>query len=338
MSQSIEKLTPTQDPNQAQKSGWRHSSLGRLLGLDRWNPHQQSEAYLFLLPSLLGFMLFVVLPALGSLGLSLVEWKLTNTPTFVGLNNYVDLFTQDKIFPIVLGNTVFYVLAIVPLQLVIGLVMAVALNTGIKGLGIYRVIYFMPVVTNIVAAAMVFQWLFNQDFGLISSWIWQLADITGWNIQPPNWLADAFWAKPTVSVLTVWKNVGFTMVIYLAGLQGIPKNMYEAAEVDGANRWQQFRNITVPLVSPTTFFLLIIQMIGAFQLFAEPFVMTRVGGGEPLQSTLSIVYYIYQNAFSYQKMGTAAAISWVLFAIILIITLLQLQMQKRWVHYEVDES
>lgn len=333
MSESIEKLAPTQN-----KSGWRQSGLGRWLGLDRWNPYQQSEAYLFLLPSLLGFLMFVVLPALGSLALSLVEWKLTNTPTFVGLDNYVDLFTRDKIFPIVLGNTVFYVLAIVPLQLAIGLLMATALNTGLKGLGVYRVIYFMPVVTNIVAAAMVFQWLFNQDFGLISSWIWQLADATGWNIQPPNWLADAFWAKPTVSVLTVWKNVGFTMVIYLAGLQGIPKNMYEAAEVDGANRWQKFRNITIPLVSPTTFFLLIIQMIGAFQLFAEPFVMTRVGGGDPLQSTLSIVYYIYQNAFSYQKMGTAAAISWVLFAIILIITLLQLQMQKRWVHYEVDES
>lgn len=338
MNTDISPSTTIQDPNQPEPSGWRQSFIGRWLGLNHWNPHRQPEAYLFLLPSLIGFLIFVVLPALGSLGLSFVEWKLTNDPTFVGLDNYIELFTQDKIFPIVLGNTVFYVLAIVPLQLIIGLLMAVALNTGLRGLGIYRVIYFMPVVTNIVAAAMVFQWLFNQDFGLISSWIWQLADATGWNIQPPNWLADAFWAKPTVAVLTVWKNVGFTMVIYLAGLQGIPKVLYEAAEVDGANRWQQFRSITVPLVSPTTFFLLIIQMIGAFQLFAEPFVMTRVGGGDPLQATLSIVYYIYQNAFSYQKMGTAAAISWVLFAIILVITIIQLQGQKRWVHYEVDES
>ena len=315
MSAKTDRISPSHD-SASQQSGWRKSRVGRWLGLDRWNPAQQSEAYLFLLPSLIGFIAFVVLPALGSLILSLVEWKLTNTPTFVGLDNYIDLLTRDPIFPIVLGNTVFYVLAIVPLQLVIGLLMAVALNTGLKGLGIYRVIYFMPVVTNIVAAAMVFQWLFNQDFGLISSWIWQLAEATGWNIQPPNWLADSFWAKPTVAVLTVWKNVGFTMVIYLAGLQGIPQNLYEAAEVDGANRWQQFRRITIPLVSPTTFFLLVIQMIGAFQLFAEPFVMTRVGGGEPLQATLSIVYYIYQNAFNYQKMGTAAAISWILFAII----------------------
>lgn len=304
----------------------------------RWNPNQQAEAYLFLLPSLIGFAAFVLLPAVGSLFLSFVEWRLTNDPTFVGLDNYVDLFTNDAIFPIVMGNTLFYVLAIVPLQLIIGLLMAVALNTGLKGLGVYRVIYFMPVVTNVVAAAMVFQWLFNQDFGLISSWIWQFNEATGIPIQPPNWLADAFWSKPTVAVLTVWKNVGFTMVIYLAGLQGISQNLYEAAEVDGASKWQQFRHITIPMVSPTTFFLLIIQMIGAFQLFAEPYVMTRVGGGEPLQATLSIVYYIFQNAFSYQKMGSAAAISWVLFAIILVITIFQLRMQRRWVHYEVDDA
>ncbi len=338
MDTTVEPISSTVDSDKPKKEGWRHTGLGRFFGLDRWNPRQQSEAYLFLLPSLIGFILFVVLPALGSLGLSFTEWRLTNDPTFVGLDNYIDLLTNDPIFPLVLGNTVFYVIAIVPLQLVIGLLMAVALNTGLRGLGIYRVIYFMPVVANVVAAATVFQWLFNQDSGLISSWIWQIAEATGWDIQPPNWLADPFWSKPTVAVLTVWKNVGFTMVIYLAGLQAIPKTMYEAAEVDGANRWHRFRYITVPLVSPTTFFLLVIQMIGAFQLFAEPFVMTRLGGGDPLQSTLSIVYYIYQNAFSYQKMGTAAAISWVLFAIILMITIVQLQMQRRWVHYEVDES
>jgi len=338
MSTNVEQFPNSPPSNTNSQSGWRNSAIGRWLGLDQWNPNQQSVAYLFLLPSLIGFGLFVLLPALGSLFLSLVEWRLTNTPTFVGLDNYVDLLTKDPVFPIVMGNTVFYVLAIVPMQLIIGLLMAVALNTGMKGLGVYRVIYFMPVVTNVVAAAMVFQWLFNQDFGLISSWIWQFNESTGIPIQPPNWLADSFWSKPTVAVLTVWKNVGFTMVIYLAGLQGIPKNLYEAAEVDGATTWQRFRHITIPMVSPTTFFLIIIQMIGAFQLFAEPFVMTRVGGGEPLQATLSIVYYIYQNAFSFQKMGSAAAISWVLFAIILVITVFQLRMQRRWVHYEVDDA
>ena len=319
--------------------GWRQTGVARWLGLDRWRAEQQPVAYLFLLPSLIGFSLFVMIPIIASLGLSLVEWNLTSPPQFVGIDNYVQLLTRDDIFNRVLGNTGFYVIIIVPVQLVIGLLMATALNTGIRGLGIYRVIYFMPVVSNIVAAAMVFQWLFNQDFGLFSSWIWQLAEATGWQIQPPNWLADAFWSKPAIAVLTVWKNVGFTMVIYLAGLQGIPRTLYEAATVDGANTWQRFRFVTIPMVSSTTFFLLVIQTIGAFQLFAEPFVMTRVGsGGDPLLSTLSIVYYIYQNAFSFQKMGKAAAIAWVLFAIIFVFTFVQLRLQRRWVHYEVEAS
>ncbi|MBZ0301525.1 MAG: sugar ABC transporter permease, partial [Anaerolineae bacterium] len=285
-------VTPRPDPG-----GWRQSAVAQWLGLDRWRPDQQPEAYLFLLPSLIGFAIFVLIPIITSLGLSFVDWDLLTPPEFVGLANYVQLLTRDEIFRTVLGNTIFYVIAIVPVQLTIGLLMAVALNSGLRGVGVYRVIYFMPVVANIVAAAMVFQWLFNQDYGLISSWVWQFAEATGLPIQPPNWLADAFWSKPSIAALTVWKNVGFTMVIYLAGLQGIPDVLYEAATVDGASAWQRFRYITVPLVSATTFFLLVIQTIGAFQLFAEPYVMTRVGsGGEPLLSTLSIVYYIFQNA------------------------------------------
>jgi multiple sugar transport system permease protein len=318
--------------------GWKQSFLGRWLGLDQWHPEQQPEAYVFLLPSLLGFGFFVILPVIGSLVLSFVDWRLTNTPTFVGLDNYITLFTRDTTFPRVLSNTAFYVIAIVPVQLVLGLLMAVALNSGIRGMGIYRVIYFMPVVTNIVAAAMVFQWLFNSN-GLFSSWIWQIRQATGWDIQPPNWTTDSFWSKPTVALLTVWKNVGFTMVIYLAGLQNIPEVLYEAATVDGASAWQRFRHITIPMISPTTFFLLVIQMIGAFQLFAEPFVLTRTSSGAPLQSTMSIVYYIWDSAFgSADRMGKASAIAWVLFAIIFMFTFLQLRLQRRWVHYEAEEK
>ena len=323
----------------AQTASWRQIPIVRWLGFDRWQPHQQSEAYIFLLPSLIGFLIFVMSPIVFSLGLSFFEWDLLTPPQFIGINNYTQLLTQDDIFPLVMNNTLFYVIAIVPLQLAIGLVMAVALNTGLKGMGVYRVIYFMPVVSNIVAAAMVFQWLFNQDFGLFSSWIWQIAETTGWQIQPPNWLADSFWSKPSVAVLTVWKNVGFTMVIYLAGLQGVPQILYEAAIVDGATPWQRFRYVTIPMVSSTTFFLIVIQTIGAFQLFAEPFVMTRVGsGGAPLNSTLTIVYYIYQNAFSFQKMGKATAIAWILFGIIFVFTFVQLRLQRRWVHYETEAS
>ncbi len=306
----------------------------RLWWTSKWKPEQQSEAYFFLLPSLIGFALFVLVPIVGSFVLSFFEWNLLTPPQFVGIRNYGELLVQDSVFRKVLGNTLFYAATIVPLQLAIGLLMAVALNQGIRGLGIYRVIYFMPVVTNIVAAALVFQWLFNRDFGIVSSWFWQLAEATNWPIAPPDWLNSSFWAKPAVVLLTLWKNVGFTMVIYLAALQAVPDSLYDAAKVDGANPRQRFRFVTIPLVSPTTFFLLVIQMIGAFQLFAEPFVMTR---GGPAQATLSIVYYIYQNAFNFQRMGKATAIAWLLFAIIFIFTLIQTRLQRRWVHYETGD-
>jgi multiple sugar transport system permease protein len=190
-------------------------------------------------------------------------------------------------------------------------------------------------VTTIVAAALVFQWFFNRDFGILAAWIWEFADLTGLPIQPPDWLNSTFWAKPAVVILTLWKNTGFTMVIYLAGLQNIPRELYDAAEVDGANSWHKFRYVTFPMVSPTTFFLLVIQMIGAFQLFSEAFVMTR---GGPAQSTLTIVYYIYQVAFQLSnRMGKAAAIAWVLFFFIFIFTFIQTRLQRRWVHYEARE-
>lgn len=302
-----------------------------------WRPGQQLEAYLFLLPSLLGFVLFIVIPVLGSLALSLTRWNLLTPPVFVGLNNYIEIFTRDPLFVQAFSNTLFYAVTIVPLQLAAGLIVALALNQGIRGVKIYRLIYFMPVVSSVVAAALIFQWMFNRDFGIISAIFWWLGDVTGLPIAPPDWLNSSPWAKPAVVLLTVWKNMGFTMVIYLAGLQAVPEELYDAAKVDGASAWQQLRNITLPLVSPTTFFLLIIQMIGAFQLFSEPFVMTR-GQGGPAGATTSIVMYIYKSAFQYSQMGKASASAWVLFAFIFACTLIQNRLQKRWVHYEVGEG
>lgn len=297
----------------------------------RWRPDQQWEAYLFLLPSLLGFLIFVVLPVLASLWLSFVEWNLLTPPKFVGIQNYVQLLTRDSVFRKVAWNTLYFMLTIVPLQLAFGLALAVALNQQIRGRLFYRVLFFMPVVTTIVAGAIIFQFLLNRDFGLFSNAIWQLAEWTGLGIQPPDFLNSSQWSKPSVILLTLWKNVGFTMVIYLAALQGVPQELYDAADVDGASPWQRFRNVTMPLVSPTTFFLFVIQMIGAFQLFTEAFVMTR---GGPAQSTLTVVYYIYQNAFEFQKMGKASAIAWFLFLFIFLFTFFQTRMQRRWVHYE----
>ena len=248
-------------------------ALRQRAGIGRWNPQQQSEAWIFLLPGLAGFIIFVLIPIVMSMGISFTRWDLLSPPQFNGISNYIELFTRDRIFGRVLGNTLFYMVALVPLQLTIGLTLAVALNQRIRGMPFYRLIYFMPVVTNIVAAALVFQWLLNRDFGLISSVVWDIAERYRLPIQPPDWLNSPIWAKPAVVLLTLWKNVGFTMVIYLASLQGVPEALYDAARVDGASNWQRFRYVTIPMVSATTFFLLVIQMIGAFQLFAEPFVL-----------------------------------------------------------------
>lgn len=327
--------------------GWR-----RKLGLGVWRANQQSEGYLFLLPSLIGFIVFVIFPILASFVLSLYKWDLLTTPQFIGIKNYVDLATTDPLMGRVLTNTFFYMLTIAPIQLIFGFMLALALNSGLRWAGLYRMIYFMPVVTSIVAAAMVFQFLLNRDTGIVSAWMWwgvdwlfefdfvasnaAVADFVRNYLTPPDWLNDPKWAKPGVVLLTLWKNVGFTMVIYLAALQGVPQALYEAAEVDGASTWQRIRHITVPLVSPTTFFLLIIQMIGAFQIFEEPFVMTANTQGQLPPASMSIVIYIFQNAFSFQRMGKAAAIAWVLFGIVFILTLLQMRLQRRWVHYETE--
>jgi multiple sugar transport system permease protein len=297
--------------------------------LFRWRPDQQWEAYLFLLPSLAGFLLFVVLPVLGSLLLSFGNLKLSGTFEMVGMTNYRDLW-RDPVFWRAVWNTVYFIVTIVPLQLAFGMVLALALNQPLRGKLVYRVIYFMPVVTTIVAGAIIFQFLLNRDFGPISQIFWNLG------VRPPNFLSDPAWQKPAVVLLTLWKNTGFTMVIYLAALQGVPPELYDAAEVDGAGAWQKFRNVTLPLISPTTFFLFVLQMIGAFQLFTEAYVMTRGSGGTPAQATLTVVYYIYQNAFSFNRMGKASAIAWFLFFFVFIFTFIQTRLQRRWVYYEVN--
>jgi multiple sugar transport system permease protein len=327
------------------------------LGIGVWRADQQFEGYLFLLPSLIGFLLFVLAPILISLALSFHDWNLLTAPEFIGTANYVELFTRDPVFGSVLRNTFWYTVLIVPLQLALGFVLAVALNTGLRALRWYRMLYFMPVIASIVAAAMVFRFLFNQQSGLIAAGVWQvkemllglpfvqasphlLASVQG--IVPPDFLnapGEGFlpgWAIVSVTLFTVWKNVGFTMVIYLAALQAVPEALYDAATVDGATGRQRLRFVTLPLVSPTTFFLLIVQMLGAFQLFAEPFVLVASTQNSVTLASESLVMYIYRNAFGFSRMGKAAAISWVLFAIVFAVTLLQTYLQRRWVHYEAE--
>jgi len=297
----------------------------------RWRPEQQWEGYLFILPSLLGFLVFVFLAVGASLGISFVDWGLTGPRGLVGLANYRELL-RDPVFARTAGNTLFYIITIVPLQLGLGLLMAIALNQAIRGTELFRMIYFLPVVTAIVAGAIVFRLLLARNGPLNDalSWLGGLIDV---QLRLPDFLGSSRYSKWSVVLLTLWKNTGFTMVVYLAALQGVPKELVDAAKVDGAGAWQRLRHVTIPMISPTTFFLFVLQTIGAFQLFTEPFVMTR---GGPAQSSMPVVQYIYQNAFQYTRLGKASAIAWFLFVFIFGFTLIQNIMQRRWVHYETE--
>ncbi len=297
----------------------------------RWRPDQQWEGYLFLLPSLLGFLVFVFLAVAASLGISFLEWGLTGPKGFVGLGNYRELM-RDPVFWRAFGNTAFYIVTIVPLQLALGLLMALALNQAIRGQGWFRLIYFLPVVTTIVAGAIVFRLILSRN-GPLAGLVTDFGLLVGLPLRLPDMLGTTRYSKWSVVILTLWKNTGFTMVIYLAALQAVPRELYDAAEVDGANAWQRLTRITVPMISPTTFFLFVLQTIGAFQLFTEPFVMTR---GGPAQSSMPVVQYIYDNAFRFTRMGKASAIAWFLFLFIFGFTLVQNIMQRRWVHYETE--
>ncbi len=354
----MEKAAASSPPTtMAPPAGSLRQKLAFKLGLGVWRSDQQFEGYLFLIPSLIGFSLFVLAPILISFALSFHDWDLLTPPDFIGGANYIELFTRDPVFGSVVKNTFWYTVLIVPVQLALGFTLAIALNTRLRALRLYRMLYFMPVVASIVAAAMVFRFLFNQQSGVVAAWIWQLKEFLlglGFVQASPQLLASVQamtppdflnapgqgiwpgWAIVSVAIFTVWKNVGFTMVIYLAALQAVPEPLYDAAKVDGASRWQQLRYITIPLVSPTTFFLLIIQMLGAFQLFTEPFVMVASTQNSVSLASESLVMYIYRNGFDFQRMGKAAAISWVLFAVVFAVTILQNILQRRWVHYETE--
>ncbi len=297
----------------------------------RWQPDQQWEGYLFILPALILFVVFVALSMAYSLVISFADYGLTGIKEFVGLRNYQGLI-RDPIFWKSFRNTAFYIVTVVPIQLILGLIMALALNQGIRGRTVYRLIYFMPVVTTIVAGAIVFRLLLATN-GPLNNLMGSIYTLIGLPFRDTNWLGSSAFSKWAVVILTLWKNTGFTMVVYLAALQGVPQELYDAAETDGAGAWARFRNVTLPLISPTTFFLLILQMIGAFQLFTEPFVMTR---GGPANTSLSVVQYIYNAGFRDIRMDKASAMAWVLFAFILLFTLIQNRLQRRWVFYEAE--
>jgi len=292
--------------------------------LSRLQRQEALWALVFLAPDLFGFLCFTLIPVVAALILSFTKWDLIVKPTFVGFANFQNAL-RDETFRKVVFNTVYYTLGTVPTGMVLSLVLALALNQKIRGLGFFRTVYYLPVVSSMVAVALVWRWLYNKDFGLIN---WALSLF---GLQPLGWLTSTKWAMPAVIIMSIWKGLGYNMIIFLAGLQGIPQHLYEAAAVDGASAWRRFWAITLPLLSPTTFFVLVMSIISSFQVFSQVYMMTQ---GGPADATSTIVYYIFQNAFQYFKMGYASAQAWLLFAMIFVFTLIQFRMQQEWVHYE----
>jgi len=293
--------------------------------LNRLARSEERVAWLFLLPSAVLFLAFTALPVVSAFLISFSHWDLFNAPRFTWLDNYIALW-NDPIFRQVLGNTAYYVVFAVPLQMLFGLLCALGLNRGVPGQSFFRVVYFLPVVTSTVAVGLVWAWLFNSNFGLINMGL-SLFGVT----DLPKWLISSRWAMPALITVSVWQGLGYAMVLFLAGLQNIRQDIYEAAALDGATPWQRFWRITLPLLSPMTFFVLIISIIGSFQIFELVYVMTKAG---PANATNTLVYYVYQNGFMFYQMGYASAAAMVLFAIVLVATLIQYRLQDRWVTYD----
>jgi len=279
----------------------------------------------FLFPSLGGLALFTLTPILASLGLTLFEWDLLTSPRFAGLGNFRRMLFHDRNFWVALRHTLYFIAGYIPLVMVIALGVAVALNQKIKGRVLFRTAFFVPVVSAWVAVALLWKWIFNPRFGMLN-YVLKFIGIEGL-----TWLFDPQLAMPAIIITSVWKDIGFVMVMYLAGLQGIPATYYEAAAIDGAGGLARFRHITLPLLSPTTFFALIISLINSFQVFDQVWIMTE---GGPAGATIVLVEQIVKNAFSYSRMGYASALSWVLFLLVFAVTALQMRLQKRWVAYD----
>ncbi|HEU4740446.1 MAG TPA: sugar ABC transporter permease [Meiothermus sp.] len=287
--------------------GWRRT-LGEL-----------PTALLFLLPTIAVLGTFNFYPALYSLYLSLFEWNgLSPHREFVGLANYTRLLASGEFWNS-LRVTLLYAGGVTLLALALGLLVAVLLNQPIRGQALYRVLYFLPVITPTVASGVVWKYLFDPTQGVVNR---GLAEV---GLEGPSWLSDPSWALAAVVVVGVWKRVGFNMVVYLAALQGIPKTYYEAAQLDGADSWQQFRYITLPLLAPTTFFLVVTALIDAFQVFDLVYVMTS---GGPLGSTDVLGYYLYRQGFRYSELGFASAVAYVMFALIFVVTVIQFRLTR----------
>lgn len=287
-------------------------------------------AYLFLLPSLLGFAFFIVFPIIGSLLLSFTSWNFLSGfdgIEFAGIDNFIHLLSgKDAWFTKSLGNTILFAAVTVPVGLALGLIVAVMINKYVYASGLFKVVVFIPYISSVVASAVVWMVVFQPSYGPINSFLMSIGIE-----NPPGWFVDLKWALPTVMAFHIWQTLGYNVIVFMAGLKGIPNELYEAATIDGATEMKKFRHITIPMISPMTFFLSTMGIIGSFKVFDSVKILTNGGPGN---ETSNIAFYIYREAFTFYKMGTANAAAWVMFVIIFIITLIQIRQQNKWVIYD----
>ena len=285
---------------------------------------EAKDGYLALSPWMLGFVVFYAFPILATFYVSFTQWTVVTPPVWIGLDNYVRMFTRDPLFVSSLRATTLFVALSLPLKLVLGLMLALLLNLKIPAMDFFRTIFFIPAVISGVAVSLMWIWFLQPDTGVVNTLL------SYFGIQGPQWFWDRDWALPSVAIMSIWK-VGGAAIIYLAGLQNIPAHLYEAAEIDGANTWSRFWKITLPLLTPTLFFQLIIELIDAFKIFTEAYVIT---GGGPLKATYFFLYYFYEEAFRNANMGYAAALALFLLLVIMSATVFVNYTSRKWVFYE----
>ncbi|MCP3808608.1 MULTISPECIES: carbohydrate ABC transporter permease [Paenibacillus] len=288
---------------------------------------ERNWGLLFALPAILGLMIFTIGPIAASFVFSLTDWTIGGQMTFIGLDNYRTILTEDATFSQSMFVTTYYALGSVPLGLAAAFIIALLLNQKVKGLSVFRTIYYLPTIVPSIANTMLWLWMFNPDFGLLNSLL------EGVGLPGSKWIYDESTAIPSLIMMSTW-GIGNTVIIFLAGLQSVPTHLYEAAEVDGGNRWHKFFHITIPSMTPTIFFNLVMSLISTFQVFNQAYVMTN---GGPNNSTLFYVFYLWRTAFTETKIGYASALAWILFFVIMVLTVLIFSTSKKWVHYEGGE-
>lgn len=287
---------------------------------------ERNWGILLALPAILGFLIFTIGPVIASFGISLTDWNIYGDYSYIGFANYQEMFTDDPLFRKSLGVTLMYAGISVPLLMFIAFAVALLLNQNVHGKSVFRTIYYLPVLVPVIANTILWLWLFNPEFGLLN------VILEGLGLPTSQWIYAEGTAVPSLALMSAW-GFGNAAIIFLAGLQGVPSHLYDAVAVDGGGVWRKLRDVTLPMMTPTILFNLIMGLIGTFQAFSEAYIMT---GGGPNNATLFYVYYLYRTAFTESRMGYASALAWLLFAVILLVTLLIFRTARHWVYYESD--